>query len=47
MCVNSRTNNTITTKYNFPMPMLEDMLNYLRGVVIFTKLDLKSGFYRI
>ena len=47
MCVGSRSINKITIKYHCPILRLEDLLNELHGATIFSKIDLRSGYYEI
>lgn len=47
LCSDYRGLNNITMKSKFPLPRIDGVFNQLKGVTIFCKLDLASGYHQV
>ena len=47
LCVDYRGLNKITIKNEYPLPLMNELCSRLGKATVFTKLDLKNGYYLI
>jgi len=47
LCVDYRQPKKITIKNKYPLPRIDDLMEQLRCVVVYSKIDLKSGYHQI
>jgi hypothetical protein len=47
MCTDSREIKKITIRYKFPLPRMDDLMDFLSGTRFFSKIDLKREYHQI
>ena len=47
MCIDYRQINKVTVKNKYPLPRIEDLFDQSRGASVFSKIDLRSGYYQL
>ena len=47
MCIDYRKINKVTVKNKYPLPRIEDLFDQLKRVSVFSKIDLRSGYYQL
>jgi hypothetical protein len=47
MCVDYRSLNDVTIKNKYLLPHIEDLFNQMRGVRVFSKIDLRLGYHQM
>ena len=47
MCIDYRKINKVTVKNKYLLPRIEDFFDQLKGASVFSKIDLRSGYYQL
>ena len=47
MCINYQHINKVTVKNKYPLLRIEDLFNQLKGAGVFSKINLRSGYYQL
>ena len=47
ICIDYRQLNKVTIKNRYPLPRIDDLFDQVKGVRVFSKIDLKSGYHQL
>ncbi|KAL4313586.1 hypothetical protein GQ457_01G039130 [Hibiscus cannabinus] len=47
LCIDYRKLNKLTVKNKYPLPRIDDLFDQFRGASVFSKIDLRSGYYQL
>ncbi|GMI67673.1 hypothetical protein HRI_000436600 [Hibiscus trionum] len=47
LCIDYRQLNKVTIKNKYPLPRIEDLFDQLKHAAVFSKIDLRSGYYQM
>jgi hypothetical protein len=47
LCMDYRVLNEVTIRNKYPLPIINDMFDQLRGACVFSKIDLQLGYHQL